>query len=230
MKKTFSTLILTFSFITFLIGQGKFETKIGASYNFAFYNGYPSANYSSYLENPASKDGFGLTIKEEYFFLTFLSLQTGLELINTKIAFNEYTLSHNFGTAKYRHNLDIYELQIPLNIKFTSKDFKNFKGYLYGGIAYRTVPYASAKVNYLSGGQLGSGNIDARIHNNKFSPNLGLGIDYFNKEKKIGLFGEVCFKYLLGDYFYGGQKKYEWITDALIDNKRFVSIVLGVKF
>lgn len=230
MKKILTTLILTFIFISFLWGQNKFETRIGASYNFAFYKIYPSANYSSYLDNPSNTNGFGLTIKEEYCFFKLLSLQSGLELINTKIAFNEKYYAPNFGTELYRHNLDLYELQIPLNLKLTSKDYKNFKASLYGGIAYRTLPYASAKINYLTGGQLNSGQIYASIFDNKFSPNAGMGIDYFNKEKKIGFFGEVCYKYLFGPYFYSGQKNREWINDNLIENKQFVSIILGVKF
>ncbi len=208
----------------------KFETKIGVSNNFAFYKNYPSANYSSYLDSPSNTNGFGLTTKEEYYFLNYLSLQTGLELIETKIAFNEIYIAPNYGTEMYRHNLDLYELQIPINLKLTSKNYKNFKAYFYGGIAYRTLPYAIAKINYPAGGLLNSGQIDAGIYDNKFSPNVGLGINYTNKEKKFGFFGEVCYKYLSGEYFYGGQKKHEWINDNLIENKQFVSIILGVNF
>lgn len=230
MKKIIVLLLLNIFYTYLGWAQKKFETTIGVSYNISAYKSYPSPNYSNYLENQSTNNnGFGFTIKEEFYLSKLISAQTGLELINTNIAFNNFTLSQ-FGSGTYRHSIKIYELEIPVNIKLNCNIYKSLKGYMYGGVAIRTIPYSSVKINTLSETEVFNGKADTRIFDGRYIPNIGAGIDFPIKERKISLFGEAVFKYLSKRYFYSGDDKNDWITDTLIPSKHFICISIGVKF
>lgn len=227
--KRLTLFILTICLAFQLTGQNKFEMRAGLSYNIADYKGYNPLN-------PNSRDSFkgingpGLTIKGEYYVMPFLSIQTGLEFINTNISFNEYYSGSGLGFVECRHHLHILELQLPLNLKFSLGNNKELKLYAYAGVAARLIPYAYGKVEHQTEGEVNKGRARVQIFDRPIVPNGGLGFDYQKQDKKIGFFAEISYKHLLSQYFYGGGKNDRWSGDNLIDISRFISITVGLKF
>lgn len=222
-------LLLLFTLISLQsISQKKFETRIGLSYVISAYDAH-SPYFSNYLENAKSVNGLGLKLSEEYYFIPWLSLGVGINLVNTNISFDESYISGS-SIEKYRHQLNLLELDLPLFIKFSPVSGNSFRWFIQAGAEFRTIPYGDVSVNDLTGSKINTNRADIRIFGSPIAPLFGAGLDYKKADKRIGFFFEANYQYLIASYFYGGSKSIDWQSDVLIDNNHFLSLTAGVKF
>lgn len=221
MKKVFTILLLIPSILLF--SQDGFETNVAGTLH------YSHMKKSSFgAKNINGGFGYGLSLKESYFFNEHIGIQTGADLMNLKIDFDAFVgkipTLHSY-TILFKHEVNFLEMYIPLNLVLRTQKINSFCYSISGGLGYRNIIFARATI--FNDAEIYTGKADLRIRDNPFfkSQNLNLNVEYLYKNKNSIT---ASFNFYKTKYLYGGLEK-EFFTDGTLSNKVY-SISLGYNF
>lgn len=220
MKKVLLILLLLPNVLLF--SQNGFETNLGLSLC------YSSVNKSSY----GAKDlhggvGYGLNLRESYFFNDYIGIQTGIDLLKLLVDFDanigKVPGLHSY-TIPFRHEVNFLEMNIPINLSLRTRKINSFRFGISGGLRFRHIIRAQTYV--FNNSEEHNGKAKFRIYNSFFeNQNLALNLNYFKTPKRIY---SLSFKVEKTIYFYNGLEN-NLYTDVLITNKIY-SISIGLLF
>lgn len=245
--KIFKYIVVLWILITFKVhSQICTSTLIGGAYSFPFFQSNNQRHYSSF-ENLRNRFGFSIKLKEEIEIMSKFSCRFGFELVGTKVSFQALAGTENNVTFQkyddeiYSHKLTIYELHVPIEIKFNLFTLKSILCYGNIGIGYRKNLYSKGKLFSLNNTSSPKYTDNLRIAIRNFddylkrdlprflTPKACLGAEIFKKDQKFGFFCELEYSYIPGYYQYSGSKNLNWYNDEGVFNNHLLEVVIGVQ-
>ncbi|MFT6281250.1 MAG: hypothetical protein ACJA0U_001377 [Salibacteraceae bacterium] len=237
--------ILVFIFSLFILNcesQITFKTNFGIGYSQPFYKKTSDHFYTDY-SSISQVGGLSIQLKGEINLTDNLSLKIGGEITGGRVSFDyragtgNNVFVQNYDLASYRHDLNIYELHIPLMVKYSFSGNGKLTPYLSVGIGYRRHLRAFGKLSDMNGNLVFKGpvTIEHRNYSKSFKkdlnrsivPKISLGIT-FSENDHFEYFGEIQYSYIPGLYYYWGSKNHDWYNDEGIYNNNYVSVIVGI--
>lgn len=210
------------------------KTRLGFSPVIAFYGGN-----KNHVSNVKQKIAFSFSLKEEIRLdkrnQSFMFL--GIDYIQHGMAFNSYyfyadSIALYDKTYRYKYNLTIHEINIPLQFKYSFQRENNsmYSSYIFAGYCYRWLVANNLQVAG-EGSNIISKATDLKFklpafsyYNNSFF-SVGFGAQKNLQLRQNAVFLEAQYKYGLSPLYF----RETFSASGLYFNSHFLMITVGIK-